>query len=225
MRFARANPMIEHVLPRGRGGVRPRAARCTRMSYTLAEAAAAPSDFAECSLVALSRDRAQLLQEIASPSCLAAESALATLPPQRSLGDGAVYRTVEPIWLPIFYPAAKCAARRSMGRRREETGQQSSSKKASGVNLVVNHGAVIPVNGERTAVQQTERRGAEKSHRHKAQMRLMSACRSPSAAPGGVASREARSGTPGPLRLIWSQAKVNRTSAMMSEPIACLPAM
>ena len=30
--------------------MRPRfdAARCTRMSYTLAEAAAAPSDFAEC---------------------------------------------------------------------------------------------------------------------------------------------------------------------------------
>jgi hypothetical protein len=72
------------------------------MSYTLAEAAAAPSDFAECLIARLA---ARLDSAYRQPFRLAAESALATLPPQ-SLGDGAVYRTVEPIWRRYFIPAA-----------------------------------------------------------------------------------------------------------------------
>ena len=92
-------------------------------SYTLAEAAAAPSDFAECLVARLATGLNSADRE---PFRLAAESALATLPPQ-SLGDGAVYRTVEPIWRLIFYPAAM--RRDGMGRRREETGQQAHRRR------------------------------------------------------------------------------------------------
>jgi hypothetical protein len=82
--------------------VRPRfpAARRTSMSHTLAEAAAAPSDFAESLIARLATGLGSADRE---PFRLAAESALATLPPQ-SLGDGAVYRTVEPIWRRYFIP-------------------------------------------------------------------------------------------------------------------------
>jgi hypothetical protein len=64
------------------------------MSYTLARSGAAPSDFAEYLIARLAT---RLDSADREPFRLAAESALATLPPQ-SLGDGVVYRTVEPIW-------------------------------------------------------------------------------------------------------------------------------
>ena len=82
--------------------VRPRfdAARRTSMSYTLAKAAAAPSDFAEYLIARLATGLDSADRE---PFRLAAESALAALPPQ-SLGDGAVYRTLEPIWRRYFIP-------------------------------------------------------------------------------------------------------------------------
>ena len=75
------------------------------MSYPLAEAAAAPSDFAESLIARLATGLDSADRE---PFRLAAESALATLPPQ-SLGDGAVYRTVEPIWRRYFIPRS-CSA-------------------------------------------------------------------------------------------------------------------
>ena len=77
------------------------------MSHTLAEAAAAPSDFAECLIARLATGLNSADRE---PFRLAAESALATLPPQ-SLGDGAVYRTCRArSWRRYFIPRPACDA-------------------------------------------------------------------------------------------------------------------
>jgi hypothetical protein len=88
------------------------------MSHTLVEAAAAPSDFAESLIARLATGLDSADRE---PFRLAGESALATLPPQ-SLGDGAVYRTVEPIWRRYFIPPP-CGATAWDGGR-EETGSK-----------------------------------------------------------------------------------------------------
>jgi hypothetical protein len=84
------------------------------MSHTLAEAAAAPSDFAEYLIARLATGLDSADRE---PFRLAAESALATLPPQ-NLGDGAVYRTVEPIWRRYFIPRSCGATAWDIGARK-----------------------------------------------------------------------------------------------------------
>lgn len=100
-------PMVGGGTSRGRAIVRPRfpAVRLTRMSHTLAEAAAAPSDFAESLIARLATGLHSADRE---PFRLAAESALAALPPAM-LGDGAVYRMVEPVWRRYFHPRS-CGA-------------------------------------------------------------------------------------------------------------------
>jgi hypothetical protein len=75
------------------------------MSYTLAEAAATPSDFAEYLIARLATGLDSADRE---PFRVAAQSALADLPPTM-LGDGAVYRTVESIWRRYFHPRS-CGA-------------------------------------------------------------------------------------------------------------------
>jgi hypothetical protein len=132
--------------------VRPRfdAARCTRTSYTLAKPAAAPSDFAEYLIARLATGLDYADRE---PFRLAAESALATLPPQ-SLGDGAVYRTVEPIWRRYFIPP-RAAPQRGTAARGSEAA--SSSKKASGAINPSSTTAPYPrANGERTACTESD---------------------------------------------------------------------
>jgi hypothetical protein len=85
------------------------------MSYTFAEAAAAPSDFAEYLIARLATGLDSADRE---PFRLAAESALAALPPQ-SLGDGAVYRIVEPIWRRYFIPRPSGATAWDGGARKK----------------------------------------------------------------------------------------------------------
>jgi hypothetical protein len=75
------------------------------MSHTLAEAATAPSDFAESLIARLATGLDSADRE---PFRLAAETALAALPPAM-LGDGAVYRMVEPVWRRYFHPRS-CGA-------------------------------------------------------------------------------------------------------------------
>ncbi|HEY1865329.1 MAG TPA: hypothetical protein VGG77_16940, partial [Roseiarcus sp.] len=70
------------------------------MSHTLAEAATAPSDFAEYLIARLATGLDSADRE---PFRLAAETALAALPPAM-LGDGAVYRVVAPVWRRYFHP-------------------------------------------------------------------------------------------------------------------------
>jgi hypothetical protein len=100
--LARANRslMIKHV--RVDAMVRPRfdAARRTSMSYTLAKTAAEPSDFAEYLIARLATGLDSADRE---PFRLAAESAVAALPPSM-LGEGLVFRTVEPVWRRYFIP-------------------------------------------------------------------------------------------------------------------------
>ena len=99
--------MVGGGTSRGRAIVPPcfPAVRRTSMSYPLAEAAAAPSDFAESLIARLATGLDSADRE---PFRLAAETALAALPPAM-LGDGAVYRMVEPVWRRYFHPRS-CGA-------------------------------------------------------------------------------------------------------------------